>query len=251
MPRVLMGQQDLTFADGVIKPVEYERLGARVWVFGALMVITALVTLFLILQEFTSRSYLYLAFYSIPANTGISVFPHEPVLLYFGSQGSILLTAAWAALGTVVAGYLDHSVFVPVMNLKSLKGYKEKGWYRKLAGLFMRFPFVTLLVTAFTPIPFFPFKFLSFSVHYPLWRYLAALVTARFPRYVIYAWVGSLFYIPKWLVFAFCGVIGVVYAVKGIQEAVRHARGARSRPSRGEAAAGADAVAPVGDSSRR
>ena len=79
----------------------------------------------------------------------------------------------------------------------------------------------------------------------------AALVTARFPRYVIYAWVGSLFYIPKWLVFGFCGVIGVAYAVKGIQEAVRHARDARSRPSREEAAAGADGVAPVGDSSRR
>jgi membrane protein YqaA with SNARE-associated domain len=134
-----------------------------------------------------------------------------------------------ASIGTLIAGFLDHSVFVPVMNLQSLAGYKDKGWYQKIARLFMRYPFPVIVVTGFTPIPFFPFKFLAFSVHYPLWKYLAALLTGRFPRYVMLAWVGSLFDIPTWMLFAFFGLVIAAYAIKAIPKAVDYVRQARER----------------------
>ena len=174
-------RKDYTFADGVNQPLTYQKLGPKVWILGALMVVTAIVTLVLILQDFSSNSYLYLLFYAIPANSAVSVFPHEPVVIYFGSNGNVWYTAVAASMGTLIAGFLDHSVFVPVMNLQSLAGYKDKGWYQKIARLFMRYPFLVIVVTGFTPIPFFPFKFLAFSVHYPLWKYLTALLTGRFP----------------------------------------------------------------------
>jgi uncharacterized membrane protein YdjX (TVP38/TMEM64 family) len=117
-----------------------------------------------------------------------------------------------ASAGTLIAGYLDHSVFVPALNLRALHGYKEKAWYQKAARLFLRFPFLVLVLTAFTPIPFFPFKFLCFSAHYPLWGYLAALFTGRFPRYLVLAWFGRVIQIPDWLLFA---VFAVVLAVGG------------------------------------
>jgi len=194
---------------------------------GAIMVVTALVTLVLILQEFSSTSYLYMMFYSIPANTAVSVFPHEPVVIYAGSVGNVWYTAVATTVGTLIAGYLDHSVFVPVMNLQSLSSYKNKAWYRKAARLFMRYPFLVLVVTGFTPIPFFPFKFLSFSVHYPMWRYLAALTTGRFPRYVMLAWVGTLIYIPTWAMFVFFGAIAVFYAYKAWPKAMEYIRNSR------------------------
>ena len=218
----------LTFADGVRQPHQYSTLGPKVWVMGGIMVAMALVTLFLILQDFSSSSYLYLVFYAIPANSAVSVFPHEPVVIYFGSMGNVWYTATAATIGTLIAGFLDHSVFVPVMNLQSLSSYKDKAWYRKTARLYMRFPFLVLVVTGFTPIPFFPFKFLSFSVHYPLRRYLAALLTGRFPRYVLLAWVGSLFNIPTWAMFAFFGAVILIYAIKAIPKAVEHIRSSRS-----------------------
>ena len=227
--------ETLTFADGVNRPTTYKKLGPKVWVAGAIMVITALVTLFLILQEFSSSSYLYLVFYAIPANSAVSVFPHEPVVIYFGSNGNIWYTATAASIGTLIAGFLDHSVFVPVMNLQSIAGYKNKNWYRKIARLFMRWPYLVLVVTGFTPIPFFPFKFLAFSVHYPLWKYLAALLTGRFPRYVMLAWLGSLFEIPTWMLFAFFGFIILVYAVKAVPKAVGHVRESRARARPAEA----------------
>ena len=141
------GRASYTFADGVNQPLTYKTLGPKVWVLGGLMVVTAIVTLVLILQDFSSNSYLYLLFYAIPANSAVSVFPHEPVVIYFGSNGNVLYTAVAASLGTVIAGFLDHSVFVPVMNLQSLAGYKDKGWYQKIAGLFMKYPFLVIVVT--------------------------------------------------------------------------------------------------------
>ena len=86
-----------------------------------------------------------------------------------------------------------------------------------------------LVVTGFTPIPFFPFKFLAFSVHYPLWKYLAALLTGRFPRYVALAWFGSLFNIPTWILFAFFGVVILIYVVKAAPKAVAHIQASRLR----------------------
>ena len=230
------GRASYTFADGVNQPLTYHSLGPKVWILGGLMVVTAIVTLVLILQDFSSNSYLYLMFYAIPANSAVSVFPHEPVVIYFGSNGNVWYTALAASIGTIIAGFLDHSVFVPVMNLQSLAGYKDKGWYQKIAGLFMRYPFLVIVVTGFTPIPFFPFKFLAFSVHYPLWKYLSALVTGRFPRYVMLAWVGSLFDIPTWALFAFFGVVIAVYAYKAIPKAVAYVRAARRRRAEDSAA---------------
>lgn len=213
---------------------EYDTLDRKVWVLGGIMAASAIAALILMLRDFSSQSYLYLVFYAVPANSAISVFPHEPVVVWYGSQGSIWWTAIAASIGTMVAGYLDHSVFTPVMNLKGLAGYKKKAWYQKAARLFVKYPFAVLVVAGFSPVPFFPFKFLSFSVHYPLEKYLSALLIARFPRYVLLAYIGSFFQIPSWAMFAFFGVVALVYAAKAIPGVLRYLKEAR-RAGPGEA----------------
>jgi membrane protein YqaA with SNARE-associated domain len=174
----------------------YDRLGPKVWILLGVMVLIGLVTTYLILQDFRSESYIYLAFYSIPANAAISFFPHEPVLIYFGKFANLWLAAAAATVGTVVAGVMDHTVFVPVLNHRTVVAYKDKKLYRRTIDYFLRYPFATLVVAGFTPIPFFPFKFLSFSIHYPLKKYLAALVVARYPRYFLLAWLYMIKALP-------------------------------------------------------
>lgn len=177
----------------------------------------------------SSDGYWYLFFYSIPANTAISLFPHEPVLIYYGKFANLWLSAASATGGTLVAGYLDHRVFVPVLNYERIIHYKRNRLYRKAMDLLMRYPFATLVVTGFTPIPFFPFKFLCFSIHYPLWRYMGALSLARFPRYFLLAWIGAEFGIANWILIASVVVIFALYAVRGIPVVLRHFRERRSR----------------------
>jgi uncharacterized membrane protein YdjX (TVP38/TMEM64 family) len=85
-------------------------------------------------------------------------------------------------------------------------------------------------VTGFTPIPFFPFKFLSFSLHYPLWKYLSALLLGRFPRYLLLAWVGYVIHIPGWLLIAIFGGAILAYAIKAGPEILRYLRTSRTPP---------------------
>jgi membrane protein YqaA with SNARE-associated domain len=219
---------DVSEYDPTLPRTEYDTLGPKVWVMGGAMLVLAVVALVLMMQDFSSTSYLYLAFYTIPANTAISLFPHEPVVIWYGALGSIWWTAAAASAGTLVAGFLDHSVFVPVMNRKGLTGYKEKAWYQKAAVMFMKYPFAVLVVAGFTPIPFFPFKFLSFSLHYRLWKYLSALLVGRFPRYALLAWVGQVIHIPGWLLVAVFAAIGIAYAARAGPELLRYLRASRS-----------------------
>jgi membrane protein YqaA with SNARE-associated domain len=194
----------------------YEKLPARVWWLGGLMLLIGIVTFVLMSVNGDGKGYLYLAFYSIPSNTAISVFPHEPILIYYGTFANIWIAATAATAGTIVAGWLDHRVFVPVLNYSKLISYKRSRFYKKAAAIFMKYPFATLVVTGFTPIPFWPFKFLCFSIHYPLKRYLSALSIGRFPRYVLLAWVGARFKVPAWILIATVIVIFSVYAIRGI-----------------------------------
>jgi membrane protein YqaA with SNARE-associated domain len=207
----------------------YDRLGPKVWTLGGVMVLIGLVTTYLILQDFRSESYIYLAFYSIPANAAISFFPHEPVLIYFGKFANLWLAAAAATVGTVVAGVMDHTVFVPLLNHRTVIAYKDKKFYKRTIDYFLKYPFATLAVAGFTPIPFFPFKFLSFSIHYPLKKYLAALVVARYPRYFLLAWLGAVTDIPNWLLFAAFLVIINLYMIKALPALARKLREAARR----------------------
>lgn len=213
---------------GSPEPGADERLSPRVWLLGALMLLLGAVTSVLLFRGFHSDSYLYLAFYCIPANTAITIFPHEPVLLYFGKFADLWLTALAATAGTVVAACLDYAVFVPLLDHRSVRAYKEKLLYRKAIGYFGRAPFPTLVAAALAPVPFFPFKFLTFSMGYPLGRYLAALVTGRFPRYYLLAWLGAALRIPNWVLVGVFLMVIAIYAAKAGPRALARI-GARRR----------------------
>lgn len=212
---------------------EYDQLPLRVYVMGAMMILLGLVTFVLMSTSEGENSYLYLFLYLIPSNTAISLFPHEPVLIYYGQFASIWISALVATGGTVVAGFLDHLVFVPVLNYVKITSYKESQFYKRATRIFMRYPFATILVTGMAPIPFFPFKFLCFSINYPMPRYLTALAMARFPRYALLAWLGSKFGIPGWILIASVVVIFGLYAIRGGPEVFRRLR-ARRKASRSE-----------------
>ncbi len=201
------------------------------------MVLIGLVTGYLMYTQAGRNSYLYLYFFMIPANTAISVFPHEPVLIYYGTFANIWVTSLVASAGTITAAYLDHLVFTPLLNLTRIASYKDNRFYLKATKVFMRYPFATLFAVATVPIPFFPFKFLSFSIHYPLWRYVTAVTLARFPRYLLLAWIGAKFGVPKELLIAVVAVVFGVYLIKGAPQLLRMIR------TRRQAAAAAEAVA--------
>jgi membrane protein YqaA with SNARE-associated domain len=154
-------------------------------------------------------------FYSVSSNAAIALFPHEPVLIWYGKIQNLLRLSASATLGTLLAGYLDYRFFAPVLNLSFSAKYKSSRTYQRAQGWFSRAPFWALTIGGFLPVPFYPFKFLAFAAKYPLSKYLVAVAVGRFPRYYLLGLAGFFLQIPNWLLVAiFLLLFALVYYKK-------------------------------------
>ncbi len=145
---------------------------------------------------------IFLFFYIIPSNSFIP-FPHEPAIIYYGKIYGPFLTTLVATLPTVIACILDYAVLSPVFSRTRLRKIKETRIYRKTAYYFSKAPFVTNMVAALSPVPFYPVRILSIASEYPLWKYTLAVASGRIPRYYFLALSGVFFNIPNWFIAIF------------------------------------------------
>jgi MoaA/NifB/PqqE/SkfB family radical SAM enzyme/membrane protein YqaA with SNARE-associated domain len=193
--------------DGII-----DRMTVRTWLFGAAMVVLGVLGVWMMTTKPRELPYLTVFFYSIPSNLGISIFPHEPVLFWYGRFLNLWSLSAVATAGTLVSAFLDYRFFADVLNLKFSRKYKSTDLYRKGHHWFYKMPFLSLVVAGFTPIPFYPFKFMVYSSKYSMRKYLLAVAVGRFPRYYLLAMAGQVFQVPDWVIIAsFLGMFALVY----------------------------------------
>lgn len=187
----------------------------RTWGFGGAMLALGILGVWLWWYYKIEYPYLTIFFYSIPSNAGISLFPHEPLLVWYGKYIDLWNMALVATAGTVAAAFLDYMFFAPVLNLGYSSKYKSTEKYQKAHKWFYKFPFWSIVVAGFTPIPFFPFKFMVYASKYPIWRYLVAVIIGRLPRYYLLGKAGQFFQIPDWLIIsAFLAMFLLVYYKK-------------------------------------
>ncbi len=169
-------------------------------IFIGVIIFSALVSVLIwfLLPEFKGIVWLYL--YSIPSHVYISFLPHEPVLLYYGKEFNLFAAVFAATLGTLVAGFIDYETLTFVLNHNKVKKlYYDKYIYKKSVNFFYKFPFSMIIIAALTPVPYYPFKFLSIASAYPMKKYLLALSIGRVPRYFLLIWLGYTFKIPNWI----------------------------------------------------
>jgi len=143
-----------------------------------------------------SKSLWVLFFYSFPSEFLIAIVPHEPILLYFGKFYTPLTIAFVAVAGTVLTEILNYSVFKFITDLKLFEKIKHKKAVNKIITLFYKAPFLALWIAGFTPVPFYPFRFLVVMARYPLPKYILAVFLSRTPRFFILGWFGHAVKIP-------------------------------------------------------
>ena len=196
--------------------IQYDVMTPRTYVFGAVMVLLGALGVYMMIAKPQVSPLLTIFFYSIPSNCAIAIFPHEPVLIWYGKTVNLLQLTTAATLGTILAAYLDYKFFTPVLNLQfTASRYKSKSFYQTAHNWFYKMPFIALVVAGFSPIPFFPFKFMVYASKYPKWKYLLAVAVSRFPRYYLLAYAGYVFQIPNWIIFgSFAVMLGIVYYKK-------------------------------------
>lgn len=191
----------------------------------AFIITSSVTTLYILLKIPDGIGLIKLYYYSIISNVYISVFPHEPALIFYGNLYPIMLVSLIAGIGSVIAGFIDYETFIPILHHKKIrKYYADKTVYTRSVYYFSKFPFLSIVVAALTPIPFYPFKFLSIASKYSLTRYLIALFVGRFPRYVYLAAIGSWISIPNWILLATFVMMFVLGSLGIIRKKIRSAR---------------------------
>ena len=159
-----------------------------------------------------SKSLWVLFFYSFPAEFLIALVPHEPMLLYFGKYYPPLTVALVGILGTIMTEALNYSVFKFVTDLTLFKKLQQKKAVTKIVNLFRRAPLAAIWVAGFTPVPFYPIRFLVVLSRYSVWKYLLGVLLSRTPRFYILAFVGHQINIPDYLlVLLFVALIASIY----------------------------------------
>ncbi len=147
-----------------------------------------------------SKSLWVLFLYCFPAEFIIATVPHEPVLLYFAKFYSPLTVALVSVTGTVLTEIVNYTVFKYMADLKVFRKMLASRVVQKTVHLFNKAPFAALWVAGFTPIPFYPFRFLVVIARYPIALYLLAVVTSRAPRMYLIALAARAIRFPDYMI---------------------------------------------------
>jgi membrane protein YqaA with SNARE-associated domain len=146
-----------------------------------------------------NKSLWVLFFYCFPSEFLIAAVPHEPVIFYFAKFYSPLTVALISIAGTLLAETLNYTFFKHVADLRIFNRMLDGKLVRKTVGLFKRAPFLALCVAGFSPVPFYPFRFLVVLARYPIYKYLLAIFASRTPRFFILALAARAIKLPDYL----------------------------------------------------
>ncbi len=154
-----------------------------------------------------SKSLWVLFLYCFPAEFIIATVPHEPVLLYFAKFYAPLTVALVSVTGTVLTEVVNYTVFKYVADLKVFRKMLASRAVQKTVHLFNRAPFAALWVAGFTPIPFYPFRFLVVIARYPIAKYILAVITSRAPRMYLIALAARAIKFPDYIILIITGIL--------------------------------------------
>lgn len=141
----------------------------------------------------------WLAIIGIPANSPLGpVMPtlFEPFVMEVAKYNAPLLVTTVATGVYVYMEFVNWYVYGWILNWDRFNALPEKRWIKWGVSKFARFPFITILLFAATPVPFWVVRCLAILKKYPLGIFLVATAIGRFPRFYMYAWLGDKLLVP-------------------------------------------------------
>ncbi|MFW6131008.1 MAG: VTT domain-containing protein [Candidatus Aminicenantaceae bacterium] len=175
------------------------KLKTFIFIFEILFIVVLLVIWFSLKSFQRSKSLLVLFFYSFPAEFLIAIVPHEPVILYFSKFYAPIMVALIAGIATILTESINYSVVKFVTDTNLYRKFSQRKSVSKIISLFNKAPFPALVIAGFTPVPFYPFRFLVVMAHYPLLKYLFAIFLSRIPRFLILSIIGHSIILSNWM----------------------------------------------------
>jgi membrane protein YqaA with SNARE-associated domain len=168
-----------------------------------------------------SKSIWILFFYNFPSQFLIALVPHEPVFIYFSKFYSPIVVTFVCIAGTLVTESLNYSVFFYFADLKSFQKFRNSKAVNYLISLFNKAPFLALLIAGFTPVPFYPFRFLVVLANYSVMKYLTAVFLSRTPRFYLIALIGKSLELSDTIIIIIFVIIGILIYIPLLKNYVK------------------------------
>lgn len=173
--------------------VSCRNIGIALFITAFMMIITA--SIFYKISEFTDL--LIFGFSMIVAHVFISPIAHEPIVFFYTKTLTPGLIAITGGLCCCLAGAIDYLALPRLINHPVFRSqFETRPIYLKLQNFFSKSPFWVMTLASFTPLPQYPFKFLSIAGHYPLRKYTLAQLAGRAPRFYLLALFGHAVQLP-------------------------------------------------------
>ena len=167
------------------------------WFFGGLAALAVAGALAVTLVPSLGGLYL-LALYCVPTNS-IFPLPHEPGVLYFAQHYDPVWITLVATAASVIMSFADYAMVGAWMRHPRLGAVQHTRLFRWAVRWMKRWPFA--IVALFSLVPFLPIsvvRILAPASGYSIWRYIAAQIVGRVPRFFALALLGHAVEFPVW-----------------------------------------------------
>jgi uncharacterized membrane protein YdjX (TVP38/TMEM64 family) len=157
----------------------------------------------------------WFAVMALPANGPLSpLIPaaFEPLIMEAAKYEHPLWVSLVGLGAYMFTEYLNWHLYGWALRRDRLSAVASSRWTRWGIRRFTRAPFTTVVVFAFTPLPFWVARCLAILDGYSVARFMAATAVGRFPRILIYAWLGAVLQLPT-VVLAIIAVGAVLVAI--------------------------------------
>lgn len=181
-----------------------------------------------------STNLFVLLLYSFPSEFLIAILPHEPVLIYFGKFFSPLTVTAVALSSTLLIEVSNYYAIGHLFGFRAFQKIKSSPFVSKIVKLFLKAPFLALWFFSFTPIVFYPFRFLVVLAKYPVWKYILAVALGRGPRFFLLALLGKLVKVPNSILIGFTLALFLTSAVPFLRNRFKKRRSMKRLAGAGE-----------------
>lgn len=143
----------------------------------------------------------WLAVVGVPANGPLSpILPtlFDPLIIEAGKHAPTL-AVTMVALGVYMyTEFVNWHIYAWVLTWKRMETVSQSRVARWGVERFGRAPGTTVVFFAVTPLPFWVVRSLAILRGYPIGRFMTATAIGRFPRFFMYAWLGSALSVPTW-----------------------------------------------------
>ena len=116
----------------------------------------------------------------------------EPILMAYGKIIPPIVVAVVGVMAQLLVEYLNYHLYGAALSSERLRRARESRLMGRVLRWYQAAPFLTTMIVALSPLPYWMVRITASLSRYPMPRHLSATALGRLPRLWAYAALGTL-----------------------------------------------------------